>query len=133
MKMKPSNNVTLYDFLVLTSCDYDTEDTEYDAIVTCTCIDSFPENEYEEFYHKMCKKVNVVKSRNNYLTVNWSEMIERNLEKFKTFAKKHWTYTYEDDEDELIYQWINEINAYFAGYVSESFYKTLCEFVDTLE
>ena len=133
MRMKPSNNVNLYDFLVTSECDYDTFDTEYDGIITCICIDSEPKDDYEKFCHEICKKVQIVRSGQYGLVVNWSEMIERNLEKFKTFTKKHWTYTYEDDDDELVYQWINEIQAYFAGFVSERFYKTLREFVDTIE
>ena len=40
---------------------------------------------------------------------------------------------YKNDEDEFIYQWINEIHLYMAGYVSEDFYETLVKFVDSLE
>lgn len=130
--MKPTNNINLYDFLVVSNCDYDTYDTEYDGIITCTGIDNEPEDKYEEFYHKMCKKVEIVNVGKYGLTVNWSCLIERNLEKFKEFTNKHWNYTYEDDDTELIYQWVNELHLYFAGYVSEKFYETLCEFADTL-
>ena len=131
--MKPTNSINLYDFLTISNCDYDTYDTEYDGIITCTGIDSEPEDNYTKFYYEMCKKVEVVHSVDNGLVVNWSNLIERNLEKFREFTNKHWKYKYKDDDDELIYQWINEIHAYFAGYVSESFYKTLCEFVEILE
>lgn len=130
--MNLNGNVNLYNFLTISNCDYDTFDTEYDGIITCVGIDDEPTDNYEKFYHEMCKKVEVVHVYNHGLVVNWSNFIERNLEKFKEFTNKHWKYNYEDDEEELIYQWINEIQAYFAGYVSEDFYKTLCEFVDTL-
>jgi hypothetical protein len=130
--MKLRNNINLYDFLVLTDCDYDTYDTEYDNIITCVSIDGKPEDDYEKFYQEMCKKVEVYHVGEYELTVNWSDLIQRNLDKFKAFAKEHWRYAYEDDDDELIYQWIKEIHLYFAGYVSEDFYEVLCEFVETL-
>lgn len=131
--MKPTNSINLYDFLSASECDYDTYDTEYDGIITCTWIFGEPKDNYTKFYYEMCKKVEIVHIGNNGLVVNWSNFIERNLEKFKEFTNKHWIYTYEEDEEELIYQWINELHAYFAGYVSESFYKTLCEFAETLK
>ena len=130
--MKPTKKINLYDFLILSKCDYDTYDTEYDGVITCTCIEEEPEDNYEKFYHEMCKKVEIEEVSDNGLIVNWSNLIERNLEKFKEFSNKHWKYNYEDDEEEFIYQWINEIHAYFAGYVSENFYKTLCELIKTI-
>lgn len=130
--MKPTRNINLYDFLVVSNCDYDTYDTDYEGIVTCVGIDKEPTDKYEEFYQKMCKKVEVIHSSNNGLIVNWSNLIERNLDKFKEFTNKHWKYKYEDDDTELVYQWINEIHLYFAGYVGDNFYAILCEFADTL-
>ena len=126
--------MTLHEFIRLQENDFDTYDTEYDACVT-VCYSDVEEHEmddYEWFCNEIVKKVNVVKVNNLSLSVNWSELIQRNMEKFKEFTNKYWKYTYEDDIDEFIYQWINEINLYLAGYVSESFYKTLNKFVETL-
>ena len=136
MEHKLKNKINLYDLLVISNNDYDTYDTEYDCCVTCCGIYDEPEDYYDKFYHKMCQKVDVVEVNGDSLIVNWCELIKRNLDKFKAFTNENWKYTYEeyeDDEDEFIYQWIREINCYFAGYVSEDFYEKLCEFADTLE
>lgn len=125
----------LYDFMKMSECDYDTYDTEYDACVTVCFIDE--EDEARDSYYKFCadimRKVQVEKHNGDILIVNWTKLVNDNMEKFKAFTEKHWKYTYEDDEDEFIYQWINEIQAYMAGYVSESFYDTLVKFVESLE
>jgi hypothetical protein len=119
----------------LSEADWDTYDTVYDACVTVCYIDE--EDEAEDNYYKFCtniiKKVEVEKQNGDILIVDWTKLIQDNMEKFKMFTKKHWRYAYEDDEDELIYQWINEIHSYLAGYVSEDFYGVLVKFVETLE
>lgn len=125
----------LYDFMKLSEADWDTYDTVYDACVTVCYIDE--EYEAEDSYYKFCadiiRKVELEKQNGDILIVNWTKLIKDNMEKFQMFTNKHWRYTYEDDEDELIYQWINEIHAYLAGYVSENFYDILVKFVETLE
>ncbi len=125
----------LYDYMKLSETDWDTYDTVYDACVTVCYIDE--EYEAEDNYYKFCaniiKKVEVEKQNADILIVDWTGLIRSNMEKFKAFAKKHWRNAYEDDEDEFIYQWINEIHYYLAGYVSEDFYDTLVKFVETLE
>ena len=123
--------MTLYEYLKMTECDYDTCDTKYDACVTVCCIDE--ENDaYDQFCNNIIKKVDVVKVNSDILIVNWSELIERNMDLFKCFTEEHWYHHYEDDIDEFVYQWINEIHMYIAGYVSEDFYSVLNEFVDGL-
>lgn len=124
--------MTLYEYLQMAENDFDTYDTKYDAGVTVCHI--YEENDdYDKFCNGIIKKVDVIKVNKHSLTVNWSELIERNMSKFKEFTAKHWRYQYEDDIDEFVYQWINEIHMYMAGYVSESFYTKLIEFVDSLE
>lgn len=124
--------MTLYDYLKMSENDYDTYDTEYCAEVTVCYIDE-EEDDYDKFCNGIIKKVDVVEINGNTLTVNWSELIERNMDKFKRFTKKYWNRQYEDDIDEFVYQWINEIHMYMAGYVGESFYSILNKFVDSLE
>lgn len=124
--------MTLYEYLKLTECDYDTYDTKYDAGVTVCYIDE-EDDAYDKFCNGIIKKVDVVKINGDILTVNWSELIGRNMDKFKKFTAKHWNYQYENDIDEFEYQWINEIHMYMAGYVSESFYSVLNKFVDSLD
>lgn len=124
--------MTLYEYLKMSEADYDTYDTKYDAVVTVCFIDE-ENDEYDKFCNGIIKKVDVVKIGSHGLTVNWSELVERNMDKFKEFTKAHWKYQYEDDIDDFVYQWINEIHMYMAGYVSEDFYSTLNEFVDSLD
>lgn len=124
--------MTLYEYIKMSEADYDTYDIEYDAEVTVCFIEE--ENDaYDKFCNGIIKKVDVVKINADSLVVNWNELIERNMYRFKEFTKKHWKYQYENDTDEFIYQWINEIHMYIAGYVGESFYPTLNKFVDSLE
>lgn len=124
--------MTLYEYLKMSEADYDTYDTVYDAVVTVCFIDE-ESDEYDKFCNSIIKKVDVVKIIGDSLVVNWNELIERNMDKFKKFTEKHWRYQYENDTDEFVYQWINEIHMYMAGYVSEDFYSTLNKFVDSLE
>lgn len=128
----------LYDFVKLTENDYDTYDTVYDAEITVCFIeeDEAENDNYDKFCIELMKKVDMEKQTDDcILVVKWTDLITKNMEKFKEFTKKHWyeTCQYDDDEDEFIYQWLNEINQYMAGYVSEKFYDTLVGFVETLE
>lgn len=127
----------LYDYIKLTEADYDTCDTVFDAVVTVCYI---TEKEAEKGnYYKFCvelmKKVDVEKINGDIIIAKWTELIQNNMEKFKKFSAENWyeNCQYEDDKDEFIYQWINEVNAYMAGYVSEDFYDKLVDFVKTLK
>ena len=127
----------LYDFMKVAQNDYDTEDTIYCATVTVCYIDE--EDEEKDSYYKFCteiiKKVEVEKQMGDGLLVRWTELIKNNMDKFKKFTREHWkdTCQYEDNEDEFIYQWINEFHQYMAGCVGEDFYNELVKFVATLE
>lgn len=126
--------MTLYEYLKLRENDFDTYDTVYDTGVT-VCYIEIERDEYDKFCNGIIKKVNVIHINDDTPTVNWTEMIERNIDKFKAFTKEHWyaNCQYEDDTDEFIYQWINEIHQYMAGYVSMDFYSVLNKLVDSLE
>lgn len=123
--------MTLYDFIKVTNQDYDTYDTEMDAEVTVCAFDEEDEKSedyYEKFRIGIMKFVEVIRGTvDNGLLCKWSEMITRNIKVFKEFAEKFWTYQYEDDEDEFIYQWIEEINQWTAGNCYESAYKEFVE------
>lgn len=125
----------LYDFMKLTEADYDTYDTVYDACVTVCCIDV--KDEERDNYYKFCtditKKVEMVKQNGDILIVDWTKLIKDNMEHFKLFTENNWNNHYEDDEDEFMYQWINEIHYYMAGYVAEEVYEELVELVNKLK
>ena len=126
--------MTLFEYLELHKDDFDTCDTEYDAIVTVCYIDeSDVTDNYDRFCTSIIKKVEVVSCENRNLIVNWSALIKNNMDKFKAFTKEYWNNQYEDDEDEFIYQWISEIHLYIAGYVGEKMYGKLNSFIETLE
>lgn len=130
--------MTLFDYMKVTMEDYDTYDTVYDAIVTVCWIDESEENDnYEKFCIGIIKKVDVENASHcgESVNVKWTELITNNMEKFREFTKKYWRddCQYEDDEDEFICQWIDEIQSYMAGYVSETFYKVLVELVGSLQ
>ena len=124
--------IKLYDYLKMSEADYDTYDADYDACVTVCYIDE-ENDDYDKFCNGIIKKVNVIEINGDELVCDWSKLIERNIIKFKEFTSKHWRNQYEDDIDEFVYQWINEIHYYMAGYVSECFYSVLNRFIDSLD
>ena len=123
--------MTVKEYLRMTESDFDFGDTEYDAIVTCCYIDEINDN-YDKFCDILTSKVELVRG-GDYPVADWSGFINKNLDKFRQFAKEHWICAFEDDEEELVYQWINEFHAYLAGMVVEKFYDTLVEFFEGLE
>lgn len=128
--------MTLYELIKATQEDYDVYDSEYDYSVTVCYIEENDDNDdYDRFCNGIIKKVNVISGiGEDGLTADWSELIKRNMGKFKAFTKKHWwsVCQYEDDEEEFIYQWIIEIHNYMTGLVSEDFYKHLLVLVEEL-
>ena len=123
----------LYDIIKISEEDYDTYDTVYDAVVTVCYIEENDTNDnYDKFCIELMKKVEVDHINGDGLAVKWTEFIYNNMEKFRAFTEKYWGRKYRDDEDEFVYQWINEIHLYMAGYVSEDFYSILVKFVDSL-
>lgn len=126
--------MTLYEFMKMSECDYDTYDVDFDAVVTVCLPDEDDDlDAYGKFCFEIIKKVDVVKVADTGLIVDWSGFIKRNIEQLREFADEYWYNNYADDDDEFIYQWINEIHAYLAGYVSENIYEKLVELVETLD
>ena len=132
--------MNLYEYMKIEQGTLDTYDNEYDSCVTVESIDdddykNYSDSEYYyRFYLEILKKVEVAEKSGNSLIVKWSDMINRNMEKFKAYTKENWykDCQYEDDEDEFIYQWINEIHLYLAGYVDEDTYKGLFKLAESL-
>ena len=126
----------LYDFMKDAQNDFDTEDTIYCAVVTVCYIDEADaKDNYDKFCIELMKKVEMEKQIGDGLLVKWTDLIQNNMEKFRAFTKENWyeSCQYEDDDDEFIYQWINEIHQYMAGNVAEDFYDELIKLVQTLE
>lgn len=135
--------MTLYDYLKMQNNGYlsvDTYDKDYDAVVT---IDVEIEDEgkkgilhdddenYYKFIFALLRVVEVISFDRGNVICDWSGLVENNMTIFREFSKEHWNSQYEDDDEEFIYQWINELHMYYAGYVGESTYKAFRE--DVLE
>ena len=119
--------MNLYDFLMLEKADFDTYDTVFDVCVTVFEPYEYEEGDEKEYYdifnELMMKKVEVEEKTGECTCVcKWSDFITKNLDTFRSVADELWVRTPESDDD-LIYEWIKEINAWMAGYVSEGAYK----------
>lgn len=124
--------MTLYDY-IKDFCeggwfDRDTYDTVFDyGITVCVDIDSTSDEYYQKFCTGLLKHVEV-DTMGGDCVLKWSDMIKDNIELFRDFAKKYWTGSDEElDDDDLIYEWLKELHYWLAGYTSENVYKTFCE------
>ena len=132
--------MTLYEFVNGTERDYDAYDDASEYCVTvCYISPTMKHDDYNHFcYNHFCmelmKKVKFVKQTSDCIVVcKWYDFINWNFDKFKAFSREHWEDTYDDEDDEFIYQWIQELHGYIAGDVPDDFYSTLLDFVNTLE
>ena len=121
--------MTLYDFIMQEQADFDTYDTEFDTCVTVCEPYEYDEGEEKEYYDifndLIMQKVELVEKTGECTCVcKWSDLIKKNLEVFRKAADDLWYhYLTPENDNDLIYEWIREINSWMAGYVSESVYK----------
>lgn len=122
--------MNLYDLVKLGNME-ETYDDVFDASVTVYMPDKVEDN-YDLFCCEICKRVKPISvTGDGTIVVGWSGLILDNMEKFRDFSEKYWKNQYDDDDD-FVFEWINEIHMYMAGYVSEDFYGVLVDFVNTL-
>lgn len=119
--------MTLYEFITLEQADFDTFDTVYDTCVTVCEPYEYEEGEQKEYYDifsDLIMQMVEVEEKTGECTClcKWSDFIEKNIATFRKAADELWMRTPKADED-LIYEWIKEINSWLAGYVSENTYK----------
>ena len=119
--------MTLYDFILQEQGDFDTYDTVFDVCVTVCEPYEYDEGEGKQYYDifndLIMKNVEVDYKKSDYECIcKWNDFIEKNIETFRKAADELWYHTPKNDDD-LIYEWIKEINSWMAGYVSESVYK----------
>jgi hypothetical protein len=129
--------MTVFEFLKISPYDYDVADEVFDATITVCestekyekALSDYRNNGDPEYYYlfiaMFLNKVELTRG-GDYPVANFYGFIEKNIEVFRKFSNEHWWYTPEDDDD-LIYEWIHELDNYLAGAVSEDFYKTACE------
>lgn len=124
--------MTLYDFLKQEDTDFDSYDTVFDIEVT-VCVPYHSEDSNYEYYDKFCDFIlkcisGVEKISDCECRANWYSFVAINLEVFKEIANDMWREgSIPDDDDDLIYEWIEEINGWIAGGVSENEYKHFME------
>lgn len=122
--------MTLYEFIKMENNDFDTYDTVFDAEVT-VCVPYDEEKDwYDKFYNFIIKHVQFVeKLSNGECTADWYNFINENIKVFRQAANDMWRLDYVniDDDDDLIYEWIKEIEGWLAGYVSEAEYQKFME------
>lgn len=137
--------MTLFDYIIENNYeDFDVYDDVFDCCVT-VCLPDEETDFYDKFVRGICKKVELLYGKSSpddcEIIANWTGLIQKNMEKFKQFSNLHWSdgpdkdedeYEYED-EDEYLYTWIYKLHFYVAGYASDSFYKTLYEFAQSLD
>lgn len=128
--------MNLFEFLIMGDVDYDTFDNVYDTCVTVCVPYEYENTEEMDYYDKFTvfiyKSVKILeRHKSKYsetLVVNWSEFIEKNLDTFRAIAEDMWREeTIPKDNDDLVYDWINELHAWLAGYVSDSRYQEFME------
>lgn len=122
--------MTLYEFIKMENNDFDTYDTVFDAEVT-VCVPYDKEKDwYDKFYNFIIKHVQFVEKLNDgECTADWYNFIKENIKVFRQAANDMWRLDYIniDDDDDLIYEWIKEIEGWLAGYVSETEYRKFME------
>ena len=122
--------MTLYEFIKMENNDFDTYDTVFDAEVT-VCVPYDKEKDwYDKFYNFIIKHVQFVEKLNDgECTADWYNFIKENIKVFRQAANDMWRLDYIniDDDDDLIYEWIKEIEGWLAGYVSETEYQKFME------
>ena len=122
--------MTLYEFITMEKSDIDTYDTVFDAEVT-VCVPYDKENDwYDKFYNFIIKHVQFVEKISDCeCTADWYNFIKENIKVFRQAANDMWRLDYIniEDDDDLIYEWIKEIELWLAGYVSETEYQKFME------
>lgn len=119
----------LYDFMkIFANITEDTSDTVFDAVVTICWDRECDGLAKTDFYYDFCKtlysKVFLKEvNENNVWLVDYTGLIKNNLDLFKDYSKKHWREEYsniaEEDVDEFIYLWINELHLLLSGEITQ--------------
>lgn len=123
--------MNLYDFLKFEDSDFDTYDNVYDIEVTvCVPYEGTNSNDwFDKFYDFILKHVWVLRKTGECSCVaDWTQFVTDNLELFKEIATDMWREeAIPNDEDDLIYEWIRELDNWLTGYVSETEYRIFME------
>ena len=115
--------MNLYDFLIQENADYDTYDNVFDSCVTvCTPYRGQHRESIDDFTDLITKNVSVIRTVNDTVICNWSDFIRANMPILTEVAKKHWE-SYSTDEDDFIFEWIEALHYWIAGYQTDEVYR----------
>lgn len=126
--------MTLYDYIKELSNGHfckDTYDTVFDYGITIDL--DLKDGDYDSYYDKFCteltKFVEIDHIDGDFFVLKWYEFFERNIDLFRDYAVENWDCGFSDDydDDDLIYDWMQEIHSYYAGGLSENGYREFCE------
>lgn len=123
---------TVKQFLATTQSDWDIEDKIFDEVVTCCFNEDEPTDNYDRFCDALYSKVTMV-NEGDWPVADWSGFVTKNFEKFKEFSNKYWNDSYDDDEEEFVYQWVTEFHGFLAGYTTERIYGILADLINKME
>lgn len=133
LKEKEENNMkTINQLFNETKIDcFDFNDKTFGVIVTIVQIreDEKNDDDHYKFVYELCNKVIVSNNRGNFAEADFAGFIKSNIEKFRQFANKHWFVELPENEEELIYAWVDKLHRYSAGYLKEELYSELYEIV----
>lgn len=122
----------LYDYIIKKDADHDTYDVVYDICVT-VCVPYRTESEemdwFDRFYNFILKHINVIEEISDYECIaHWSKFIEENLDVFTEAANDFWwEHLIPKNQDDMIYEWVKELDGWLSGGVSESRYHEFME------
>lgn len=116
-------------------CCFDTYDTVYDVVVTWTWSKEDVEDEKYPYFFKMTKllasKLDIAciyGCSDPVIEIEYTKFIKGNLALFREFAQANWLEEYiHEDDDDFVYQFINELHGMLAGEISERVSKEFCK------
>lgn len=110
--------------------DLDTGDNVFDTIITVHLVDDNEiSDNYDKFINFICHNVDVIDAENNIC--DWSGFIEKHYNDLMEFSYAYWI-DIAHNKDGFVYQWINEIALYLAGYAGYADENTYTQLLETL-
>ena len=116
-------------------CCFDTYDTVYDAVVTWDWNKDAKIDDRYPYYFKMSRllasKLDIAYISgdiNPVIVIEYTKLIKDNMGLFREFANEYWDEEYiHEDDDDFIYEFIEQIHLILSGLGCERDYKVFYE------
>lgn len=105
---------------------FDTIDYVYDSVVTIDCKNG-DDLDCDLLKKLLVEKVEVVKIVGDVIFAGYSYFIDKNFSLFKTFAIENWGEERLVDDEDLVYEFINQFHFLLGGSGTEKDYKNYVE------